>query len=142
MILGIPFFGDFVKNILVERMLTTLSTLIESGVSILKVSSPTQFERVSGSSVGGGTYWGLCRLLTRCTRFEEVLDMAAPGAKDPDLDSVRAALALASLSTAETAPLERRLAADPDDHEARFELANALAGRGDMAGAARDVSHP
>jgi type IV pilus assembly protein PilC len=35
MILGIPFFGDFVKNILVERMLTTLSTLIESGVSIL-----------------------------------------------------------------------------------------------------------
>ncbi|MFI5348493.1 MAG: type II secretion system F family protein [Elusimicrobiota bacterium] len=35
MILGVPFFGDFVKNILVERMLTTLSTLIESGVSIL-----------------------------------------------------------------------------------------------------------
>lgn len=33
-----------------------------SGVSILKVDSPTQYERVSGSQVGGGTYWGLCRL--------------------------------------------------------------------------------
>jgi type IV pilus assembly protein PilC len=39
MILGVPFFGDFVKNILVERMLTTLSTLIESGVSILNAIS-------------------------------------------------------------------------------------------------------
>jgi type IV pilus assembly protein PilC len=35
MIFDIPFFGDFVKNILIERLLTTLSTLIESGVSIL-----------------------------------------------------------------------------------------------------------
>ncbi|MBI3297461.1 MAG: type II secretion system F family protein [Elusimicrobia bacterium] len=32
---AIPFFGDFIKNIQVERMLTTLATLIESGVSIL-----------------------------------------------------------------------------------------------------------
>jgi type IV pilus assembly protein PilC len=39
MILGVPFFGDFVNNILVERMLTTLSTLIESGVSILNAIS-------------------------------------------------------------------------------------------------------
>ena len=35
MIFGIPLAGDFVKNILIERLLTTLSTLIESGVSIL-----------------------------------------------------------------------------------------------------------
>ena len=35
MIFDIPFLGDFVKNILIERLLTTLSTLIESGVSIL-----------------------------------------------------------------------------------------------------------
>jgi len=35
MIFGTPFFGDFIKNIMIERMLTTLSTLIESGVSIL-----------------------------------------------------------------------------------------------------------
>jgi type IV pilus assembly protein PilC len=39
MLFSIPFFGDFVKNILIERMLTTLSTLIESGVSILNAIS-------------------------------------------------------------------------------------------------------
>jgi type II pantothenate kinase len=43
------------------------------------VSSPGKFERVSGTSIGGGTYWGLCRLFTRCTTFEEVLDMAELG---------------------------------------------------------------
>ncbi|MBI5242598.1 MAG: type II secretion system F family protein [Elusimicrobia bacterium] len=32
---GLPFFGAFIKNIQTERLLTTLSTLIESGVSIL-----------------------------------------------------------------------------------------------------------
>ncbi|MBI5246115.1 MAG: type II secretion system F family protein [Elusimicrobia bacterium] len=32
---GLPLAGDFLKNIMIERMLTTLSTLIESGVSIL-----------------------------------------------------------------------------------------------------------
>jgi type IV pilus assembly protein PilC len=32
---GIPFFGQFMKNIQIERLLTTLTTLIESGVSIL-----------------------------------------------------------------------------------------------------------
>lgn len=35
MIFAAPLFGDFVKNMMIERMLTTLSTLIESGVSIL-----------------------------------------------------------------------------------------------------------
>jgi len=39
LIFSIPFAGDFVKNILIERMLTTLSTLIESGVSILNAIS-------------------------------------------------------------------------------------------------------
>jgi len=39
MIFRISFFGDFIKNILVERLLTTLTTLIESGVSILNAIS-------------------------------------------------------------------------------------------------------
>ena len=52
---------------------------IGSGVSIVKVTSSTEFERVSGSSLGGGTYWGLCRLLTNCQSYEEVLDMAENG---------------------------------------------------------------
>ncbi len=36
---GFPLIGDFLKNIMIERMLTTLSTLIESGVSILNAIS-------------------------------------------------------------------------------------------------------
>lgn len=52
---------------------------IGSGVSILKVNSPNSYERVSGSSLGGGTYWGLCRLLTSCATFEEVMDIAEMG---------------------------------------------------------------
>jgi len=69
-------------------------------------------------------------------RAREVVNMAPAGAKDAELDSVRAALKLASEPVSETADLDRRLAADPDDHQARFDLAAALAGRGDMAGAA------
>ncbi len=57
MIFSVPFFGDFVKNILVERLLTTLSTLIESGVSILNAISVLEgvfatnviFKRVMGA---------------------------------------------------------------------------------------------
>jgi type IV pilus assembly protein PilC len=36
---GLPMFGEFLKNMMIERMLTTLSTLIESGVSILNAIS-------------------------------------------------------------------------------------------------------
>ena len=69
-------------------------------------------------------------------RAQEVVDMAPAGAKDAELDSVKAALALAAEANAETGAFEARLAADQNDHEARFELAKALAGRGEMAAAA------
>mmetsp|Transcript_14311 Transcript_14311/g.31354 ORF Transcript_14311/g.31354 Transcript_14311/m.31354 type:complete len:616 (-) Transcript_14311:194-2041(-) len=52
---------------------------IGSGVSILKVTGPGRAERVSGTSLGGGTYWGLCRLLTSCNTYEEVLNYAEQG---------------------------------------------------------------
>jgi type II pantothenate kinase len=35
---------------------------IGTGISILRVDSPTRFERISGSAIGGGTYFGLCKL--------------------------------------------------------------------------------
>jgi putative thioredoxin len=63
-------------------------------------------------------------------RAAEVAAMAPADAKTPDLESVRAALALAQGAPSETAEFERRLARDPDDHEARLEYAKALAGRG------------
>ncbi|GJQ10497.1 hypothetical protein GpartN1_g2781.t1 [Galdieria partita] len=52
---------------------------IGSGVSIVKVTGHGQFERVSGSTIGGGTFWGLCRLLTNCKTFDEIIDLTKEG---------------------------------------------------------------
>ncbi len=68
-------------------------------------------------------------------RAAEFADMAPPGAKNADLESVRAALALSAAAPSETSEFEKRLAADADDHEARFEMAKALAGKGDFQAA-------
>jgi putative thioredoxin len=71
----------------------------------------------------------------------QVLDMAPADAKDPDIAGVRAALELAEGAGGETAEFERRLAADPADHAARFELANALAGHGRLDRAVDELLH-
>lgn len=52
---------------------------IGSGVSMLKVEGDGDHERVSGSSLGGGTFWGLCRLLTKVRAFDEMLELSAKG---------------------------------------------------------------
>lgn len=52
---------------------------IGSGVSVLAVYSPDSYKRVSGSSLGGGTFLGLCSLLTGCETFEEAIELAAAG---------------------------------------------------------------
>jgi putative thioredoxin len=74
-------------------------------------------------------------------RAAEVAAMAPADAKNPDLESVRAALALAESAPepSETAAFEARLAADPNDHEARLELAKALAARGAFKEAADEL---
>jgi putative thioredoxin len=68
-------------------------------------------------------------------RAQEILEMAPADAKDPDLDSVRAALALAADAPADVRQFQDRLAADPGDHEARLELAKALAAHGRLEAA-------
>lgn len=50
-----------------------------SGVSILKVTSPTCFERISGTALGGGSFWGLCKLLTDVGNFDDLLDLVDHG---------------------------------------------------------------
>jgi len=56
--------------------------------------------------------------------------------KKPEIARARAALEVASAPAADTGPLESRLAANPDDHEARFELAAAKMASGDRDSAA------
>ena len=65
-------------------------------------------------------------------RAGEIVAMAPADAKDPELDSVRAALSLAAEAPSETSAFEHRLAQDENDHDARLELAKALAGRGEL----------
>lgn len=44
---------------------------VGSGVSVLAVRGPDNYKRISGTSLGGGTFLGLCCLLTGCQTFEE-----------------------------------------------------------------------
>jgi type II pantothenate kinase len=52
---------------------------IGSGVSILLVKSEKDYKRISGTSIGGGTFLGLCCLLTGCSSYEEAIDLASKG---------------------------------------------------------------
>lgn len=52
---------------------------IGSGVSMIKVSGPRQFERIGGTHLGGGTFWGIMSLLTGARSFDEMLAMADRG---------------------------------------------------------------
>lgn len=54
---------------------------IGSGVSMIKVvgPGPKGHERIGGSSLGGGTLWGLLSLLTDAKDYNEMLEMALKG---------------------------------------------------------------
>lgn len=52
---------------------------IGSGVSLLLVTGPDSFQRVGGTSLGGGTLWGLLSLLTDCVDFDSMLSLSMRG---------------------------------------------------------------
>lgn len=52
---------------------------IGSGVSILKVTGEAAFERVSGTSLGGGTFLGLCKALSKLQSFDDAMDASVEG---------------------------------------------------------------
>jgi len=84
---------------------------------------------------------GLVRGLVASGENEEaraILDaLAEDVAKKPEVARARAALEVATAApAADTSAMEARLAADPDDHEARFELASAKMAAGDRDAAA------
>lgn len=62
-----------------ENVYPYLLVNIGSGVSFLKVSGPRKYERVGGTSLGGGTLWGLLSLLTGARTFDEMLELASNG---------------------------------------------------------------
>ena len=85
---------------------------------------------------------GLARCYVAGGDMEQAAEIVATvpaDAKDPDLDAARAALALAQGASSETSEFDERLAKSADDHEARFELAKALAGQGRLEDAANHL---
>lgn len=62
-----------------ENVYPYLLVNIGSGVSFLKVSGPREYQRVGGTSLGGGTLWGLLSLLTGARTFDEMLELASQG---------------------------------------------------------------
>ena len=66
----------------------------------------------------------------------QTIAMAPQDSRDPTVQSIRAQLSLASATpTGASGELEARVAADPNDHQARFDLAQAQASAGDFKGA-------
>ena len=83
---------------------------------------------------------GLARALVAAGRVDEagaLIDSLSEELRaKPEVARARAALELASSPKVDTAPLEARIAANPEDHEARFELASALMAAGERDRAA------
>lgn len=48
-------------------------------IFVFKVESETSYTRVGGTSMGGGTFWGLGALLTGCKTFDELIQLASSG---------------------------------------------------------------
>ena len=86
---------------------------------------------------------GLARALIAAGETDEARDMLDGLVDDlktkPEIARAIAALEVASAPQVDIAPLEARLAANADDHEARFELAAAKMAAGDRDAAADDL---
>uniref|UniRef100_A0A7S0E1G6 pantothenate kinase n=1 Tax=Hanusia phi TaxID=3032 RepID=A0A7S0E1G6_9CRYP len=52
---------------------------IGSGVSIIRVDQMDSYRRLSGSCLGGGSFFGLCKLLTGKYKFDEIVEMSRRG---------------------------------------------------------------
>jgi len=75
-------------------------------------------------------------------RAEQALDLVPPeAANDPNVTAARAALKLMGEKpeSGEVAALRAKVDADPKDHQARFDLANALNAEGDREGAMNEL---
>ena len=124
-----------------------IAPLIEMGEQVLGEGDGERAASIFGQILemapdNGEAVSGLVRALIAAGRTEEAqaaLDAAPESlAKDPAVGRARSALELAQVAPPglDTTALEQRISADPEDHDARFELAAALMGGGDRDGAA------
>lgn len=86
---------------------------------------------------------GLARALIGGGKADEARDLLGAiddtAARHPAIARARAALEVASAPVADVSAEEKRIAADPDDHDARFAIANARIASGDRDAAAEEL---
>ena len=117
----------------IDQLLALAKESLELGDTGGAAQAYAQALRIEPDNLGAIGGLARCYLASGDTeRAAEVAAMAPADAKNADLDSVRAALALAKEAPSDVAGFERRVAQNSDDHEARLELAKALAGRGEL----------
>jgi putative thioredoxin len=131
-----------------QQLEAEIEPLISMGEEVLAADDPARSENIFRQILEMApehpeVIGGLARAIIAGGRPDEaraLLDGAPESAaKDPAIARARAALALAEVAPppgADTAEYERRIAADPDDHEARYELAGALMASGNRDSAA------
>jgi putative thioredoxin len=130
-----------------QQIEAEIEPLIAMAEEVLAGGDPARAENIFRQILDmapehAGVIGGLARAMIAAGRPDEaraLLDSAPESvAKDPAIARARSALALAEVAPpgADTGELERRIAAAPDDHEARYELAGALMAAGDRDGAA------
>ena len=124
----------------VEEILQIAGEVLAEGDAASAAQAYAQVLQMEPDNVKGLAGLARCYLtLGDPDRAREIADMAPATSTDPELAAVRAQLQLRSGPATEDAPLRARLDANPDDHEARFELAGALSGRGDLQGAVDEL---
>ena len=123
----------------IEPLLVMAEQILSDGDAPRAVSVFRQIRDMAPDSIE--TIGGLVRALAAAGEIaeaSEILDAIPPeAASKPEIARAKAALELASaVPSADTAELDARLAKNPDDHEARFDLAGAKMASGDRDGAA------
>src|SRR5438270_1217368 len=125
-----------------------IEPLIAMGEQVLAEGDPTRaaniFRQVRDMAPDNAeVIGGLVRALVAAGETAEAREilggLSEEQAKKPEISRARAALEVASAPAADTSALEKRLAANPDDHEARFELAVAKMASGDRDTAADEL---
>ena len=125
-----------------------IAPLIAMGESVLAEGDATRaasiFAQVQAMDPGNpDVIGGLVRAVIGEGKSDEariLLDaLDAESGKHPAIARARAALELASAPVVDVSAEQARIATDPDDHEARFAIANAKVAAGDRDAAAEDL---
>lgn len=137
---------SFVERLLADELEADISTVLEAAREALEAGDLQGAAEIYAGILredqqNAAAIAGLAQCYLKSgdtTRAEQTIALVPPDKKQtPAVQSVLAALALAkkAVGTGSPAELERRVASDPSDHQARFDLAVVLAASGNKAAA-------